>query len=58
MEEYSAPLEAWVKRQLQNADARTFQQLLAYYRQRGGPGLVLAEAELAAGTSPVATSTT
>jgi len=45
-EVYSPHMEATVRAQLQQEGALELARLLAYFRQRGGPGLVLVEAEL------------
>jgi hypothetical protein len=36
-----------VRRELRQADGARFTELLTYYQQRGGPGLSLAQKELA-----------
>lgn len=45
MEQYSRQMAVAVRREIRSADGPRFRELLAYYRQRGGPGLKLAEAE-------------
>jgi hypothetical protein len=47
MEAYSKRMAVAVRRELRQADGARFTQLLAYYQQRGGPGLGLAQKELA-----------
>jgi hypothetical protein len=44
-EAYSKRLAVAVRRELRQADGDRFAELLDYYRQRGGPGLALAEQE-------------
>jgi hypothetical protein len=46
MEVYSTQMQAAVQHQVQQAPIEWLCQLLAYYRQRGGPGLALVETEL------------
>lgn len=46
MEAYSAQMQAAVLHQVQQASSKRLLELLAYYRQRQGPGLVLVETEL------------
>jgi hypothetical protein len=45
-EVYSPHLTAAVQAHLQQQGAQELARLLAYFRQRGGPGLALVEAEL------------
>ncbi|MDJ0367405.1 hypothetical protein QMK33_19830 [Hymenobacter sp. H14-R3] len=45
MEAYSRQMAVAVRRAIREADSARFAHLLAYYRQRGGPGLALIEAE-------------
>ena len=47
-EVYSKRMAVAVRRALRQADGDSFAQMLAYYRQRRGPGLTLAEAEATA----------
>jgi hypothetical protein len=44
-EVYSKRMAVAVRRELRQADGPAFRALLEYYRQRGGPGLCLAEKE-------------
>jgi hypothetical protein len=44
-EAYSKRMAVAVRRELRQADGARFAHLLAYYRQRRGPGLALAEQE-------------
>lgn len=46
-EAYSKRMAMAVRRELRQADGVCFAQLLDYYKVRGGPGLTLAEKELA-----------
>jgi hypothetical protein len=46
-EAYSKQMAVAVRRDLRQADGKRFAELLAYYKTRGGPGLTLAEKELA-----------
>jgi hypothetical protein len=46
-EVYSKRMAVAVRRELRQANGPEFAQLLAYYKVRGGPGLCLAEKELA-----------
>lgn len=46
-EAYSKRMAVAVRRELRQADGPAFRALLDYYRQRGGPGLGLAQKELA-----------
>ena len=46
MEAYSAPMQAAVLHQVQQATIERLRELLAYYRQRQGPGLALVETEI------------
>lgn len=48
METYSAPMHAAVLHQVQQASLERLLELLAYYRQRQGPGRELVETELRA----------
>ncbi|MGI4870500.1 MAG: hypothetical protein ACRYFX_04895 [Janthinobacterium lividum] len=48
MEAYSAPMHAAVLHQLQHASLERLLELLAYFRQREGPGLALVIAEIRA----------
>jgi uncharacterized protein YoaH (UPF0181 family) len=48
METYSAQMEAAVVHLVQQATIERLRELLAYYRQRKGPGLALVETELRA----------
>ena len=48
IEVYSKRLAVAVRRELRQADGPRFAELLTYYRQRGGPGLGLAEQEATA----------
>ena len=48
MEAYSAQMQAAVLHEVQQATIARLRELLAYYRQRHGPGLTLVEAELRA----------
>lgn len=45
MEAYSRQMAVAVRREIRQATGPRLTELLAYYRQRGGPGLQLAEAE-------------
>ncbi|MDO7887964.1 hypothetical protein [Hymenobacter cheonanensis] len=47
-EAYSKRMAVHVRRELRQADGARFAELLAYYQQRRGPGLALAEAEATA----------
>lgn len=47
MEQYSKQMAVAVRRELRKADGPRLAELLAYYQQRGGPGLRLAELEQA-----------
>jgi hypothetical protein len=44
-EVYSKRMAVAVRRELRQADGPSFKALIEYYRQRGGPGLALAEQE-------------
>jgi hypothetical protein len=44
-EQYSPDMAEWVAAQLAKAPPKILAQLVAYYQQRGGPGLALALAE-------------
>jgi hypothetical protein len=46
-EVYSKRMAVHVRRDLRQANGIRFAELLAYYKVRGGPGLALAEKELA-----------
>jgi len=46
-EAYSKRMAVTVRRELRQADGARFEALLDYYRLRRGPGLALAEKELA-----------
>lgn len=46
MEAYSPTMAAAVQHQVQQASLGRLRELLAYYRQREGPGLALVETEL------------
>lgn len=48
MEAYSAPMQAAVQHQVQQARLERLLELLEYFRQRGGPGLALVIAEIRA----------
>jgi hypothetical protein len=45
-EVYSKRMAVAVRRDLRQANGAEFDQLLAYYQVRGGPGLALAQKEL------------
>jgi predicted phosphoadenosine phosphosulfate sulfurtransferase len=45
MEAYSKRMAVAVRRDLREANAKRFAELLAYYKVRGGPGLGLAQKE-------------
>lgn len=44
-EKYSPLFEQWIAKQFQQASPQDFANLYKYFLSRGGPGLVLAEAE-------------
>lgn len=46
-EVYSKRMAVHVRRDLRQANGKRFEELLAYYKVRGGPGLGLAQKELA-----------
>jgi hypothetical protein len=46
-EVYSKRMAVYVRRELRQANGPRFAELLAYYQLRGGPGLGLAQKELA-----------
>lgn len=46
MEAYSASMRDAVQHQVQQATVARLRELLAYYRQRQGPGLALVETEI------------
>lgn len=48
MEAYSAPMQAAVQHEVQQASLQRLLELLAYFRQRQGPGLALVTDEIRA----------